>query len=209
MLILGENKPRAAKVVLFMGDQSYDISAMTALLFAKNYKVLYCDISEAGDYCNLFLGGFDGEYVIKHDICYSKGKNYLEKHSAEYDLILLCARTKDDMKAIQIKVTRAYLIFGVLPGSINALKNIVEYEKEGKMPYTLVLRASKEQIIKIKRYRELDIINAIFAPSKTYYVPLSEKDINSALYLEYGILETSKLSIHMQRVLYDIREILS
>lgn len=204
IIINEEAVSNTTKVILFLGNNVADVSHMTAAMLSSKRKVLYADLTATRSYFYKFLGDTDEQTVIQQDVCYTKDFKAEKDVLCEYDVIILCGET--DCK-LNIPIDRIYVVSGIDRGSISTFERILKSEVLSKKDYSLVIRASEQQVNYFKAERAFDVLYVEHEPNKVFYLPINRRDIESELLLDYSSLDIRKVSSSMQLVLWDIDEI--
>lgn len=178
---------------------------MSGAVLAKNKKVMYVDVSLTKKFYFKIFGNATESIITYRGICYTKDDFYATEHWNEYDVVILCSDDGSSLQSVTIPFDHVYLICGISRGSLSLLENIINNTVLADITYSLVLRASEQQVNYFNACRALDVITSKYLPESIYYVPLNEKDIENELLLDYGSVDMRQVSANMQKLLWDLK----
>lgn len=205
IFIVGLSKPRTTMTMLFIGDSATDVSRLVSALLTKRRKVMYVDISLTQRFFFRIFGNAIESEINYRGICYTKDRIYATEHWLEYDVVIMCSDDGSTLQDLHIPIDNIYMVSGISRGSIALLENIMNIAIIANSTYSLVIRASKQQVDYFRAYRALDMIISRHMPEQIFYVPITDKDLENELLLDYGSVDMRQVSSNMQNLLWNVK----
>jgi len=198
---------RSTTTILFTGDCIGDVARMATSIISNKRTVMFADLSLNQYIFKKVLGNIKADTTIYREICYTRDVEFSESHWKEYDIVFLCCDENVSVEQLNIPIDKVYVSVGISKGSMFTLNQIMKTPLlSSKEQYYLVLRASEKQAKKYRVDQTVKIISCEKLPEKIFYVPITERDIEGELMLDYGTVTLDYLSNDMGVLLGQIKK---